>query len=65
MPVLLIHWIGHQGTSVISWTFIFDVPRQEMIAGGIGPAIVDTTYVTLGTLVQLDADRYCHLRLFE
>ena len=38
------------GIGVINWTFLTDIPRQGMTAGGIFPAIVGTIYITLGTM---------------
>jgi phosphate transport system permease protein len=38
------------GIGTINWTFLTDIPRQGMTAGGIFPAIVGTIYITLGTM---------------
>jgi len=38
------------GIGVISWTFLTDIPRQGMTAGGIFPAIVGTILLTLGSI---------------
>jgi len=38
------------GIGAINWTFLTDIPRQGMAAGGIFPAIVGTIYITLGTM---------------
>src|SRR5690606_34053540 len=47
----MLYWVVSRGVGVISRSFIFDAPRERMTAGGIWPAIVDTTYVSLGTLL--------------
>lgn len=49
--VYILYWIGRDGIGVISWEFIFRGPRKGMTEGGIWPAIVGTTYVSLGTLL--------------
>lgn len=36
-----------KGIGIISWEFIFDSPRNNMMDGGIGPAIFGTLAVTL------------------
>ena len=38
------------GIRVINWTFLTDIPRQGMTAGGIFPAIVGTILLTLGSI---------------
>jgi len=38
------------GIGAINWTFLTDIPRAGMTAGGILPAIVGTIYLTLGTI---------------
>ncbi|HLS89605.1 MAG TPA: phosphate ABC transporter permease PstA [Sphingobacteriaceae bacterium] len=47
----MLYWVVSRGVGVISRSFIFDAPRERMTAGGIWPAIVGTTYVSLGTLL--------------
>jgi phosphate transport system permease protein len=49
--ILLVVYITVQGSSAISWEFIFGFPSHGMKAGGILPAIVGTFYLTLGTAV--------------
>lgn len=49
-PILLV--IGSviwQGRSAINWSFITEMPRDGMKAGGVFPAIVGTLVLTLGT----------------
>lgn len=38
------------GASAINWTFLTDVPRRGLTAGGIFPAIVGTIYLTVGAI---------------
>jgi len=47
---LMIWTFISNGIGVINWTFLTDVPREGMTAGGIFPAIVGTIYLTLGTI---------------
>lgn len=50
VPILLvIGIIVVRGLPAISWTFLTDMPREGMKAGGILPAIVGTLLLTLGT----------------
>lgn len=39
------------GASSITWTFLFDIPREGMTQGGIFPAILGTTLVTFVTTI--------------
>ena len=48
--IFMIWTFVSNGIGVISWTFLTDIPRQGMTAGGIFPAIVGTIYLTLGTM---------------
>ncbi|TYP98963.1 phosphate ABC transporter membrane protein 2 (PhoT family) [Tenacibaculum adriaticum] len=50
LGVILID-IFSKGISVLSFDFIFDYPRKGMTEGGIFPAIVGTTFVTLITAI--------------
>ncbi|WP_353894224.1 phosphate ABC transporter permease PstA [Proteinivorax hydrogeniformans] len=52
--IAMVYFVGsifHKGSSAISWTFLTEIPRQGMTAGGIMPAIVGTVYVSLLTLL--------------
>ncbi|MEM2921300.1 MAG: phosphate ABC transporter permease PstA [Candidatus Bathyarchaeia archaeon] len=54
LVVFLLVLIGNfvsSGIGVVNWTFLTDVPRMGMIAGGIFPAVVGTMYLTLGTIL--------------
>jgi len=52
IPILLvIGTIVVRGAPAISWTFLTEMPRDGMKAGGILPAIVGTLLLTLGTAV--------------
>ena len=53
MPViLLISYLIHKALPVLSLEFITDIPRNQMSAGGIWPAVLGTIYlVTLSLLV--------------
>jgi phosphate transport system permease protein len=49
----LIFMIGtfvSNGIGVIDWTFLTDIPRAGMTEGGIFPAVVGTSYITLLTM---------------
>lgn len=47
--VAVLVYIFVQGISIISPTFIFEMPFDGMTGGGIWPAIVGTLYLTIGT----------------
>lgn len=47
---ILFFWVVREGIGVLSLPFIFDSPRKGMTEGGIWPAIVGTTWVSLGTM---------------
>ena len=53
MPViLLVSYLMHKALPVLSLEFITDIPRNQMSAGGIWPAVLGTIYlVTLSLLV--------------
>ena len=52
LPIIaVVIYILVQGAPAISPSFIFDMPRDGMRAGGIWPAIVGTTYLTVGTAI--------------
>lgn len=46
---LILGFIFVKGASAISWEFLSEMPRNEMTAGGIFPAIVGTFYLMLGS----------------
>ncbi|GEN47091.1 phosphate ABC transporter permease PstA [Alkalibacillus haloalkaliphilus] len=48
--LFLFYWIVVGGAEVISWSFITQMPEQNMTAGGIWPALVGTVYVSLLTI---------------
>jgi len=47
----IIYFIAVRGFKVISWGFLTQVPRSAMTAGGIGPVIVGTLYLTIGAVM--------------
>jgi phosphate transport system permease protein len=47
--VLIVGYMLWLGVPALSWTFLTAMPHDGMRAGGIWPAIVGTTYLTLGT----------------
>jgi phosphate transport system permease protein len=47
--LVIIGIIVWRGAASISWEFIFGLPRKNMTAGGIWPAIYGTIMLTLGT----------------
>lgn len=49
VTVAVIGAIVWRGIASINWEFIFGMPRQQMTAGGIWPAIVGTFWLTFGT----------------
>jgi phosphate transport system permease protein len=49
--VLVVGYIAARGLPAVSAEFLTAMPRDGMRAGGIGPAIVGTLYLTLGTAV--------------
>lgn len=46
--MILVIW---QGGAAMTPSFLFDLPREGMRAGGIFPAIIGTIYLTLGTAI--------------
>ncbi len=51
LPIFIIlGYIGVKGISGINWEFLTAVPKNGMRSGGIGPAILGTIYLTLGTI---------------
>jgi phosphate transport system permease protein len=52
LPILwVVGYIVVQGASAISASFIFEMPRDGMRAGGVWPAIVGTLLLTVGTAI--------------
>jgi phosphate transport system permease protein len=50
LPIFfIIGYVIVQGIGAISWTFLTEMPREGMRAGGVMPAIVGTLLLTLGT----------------
>jgi phosphate transport system permease protein len=49
--VLIVGYIVVKGAPAISWQFLTAFPREGMKAGGIGPAILGTIYLTIGTAI--------------
>ena len=47
----IIYFVVVRGAGVLSWDFLTMVPRKAMTAGGVGPAIAGTFYLTLGALL--------------
>jgi phosphate transport system permease protein len=48
---LVIAFIILRGMTMLSWEFITEPPQNGMTEGGIGPALLGTIYLTLGTAV--------------
>jgi phosphate transport system permease protein len=52
IPVFWVTWIIiAKGAGAISWTFLSQMPREGMTAGGILPAIIGTFLLTAGTAI--------------
>ncbi|MBI4833395.1 MAG: phosphate ABC transporter permease PstA [Planctomycetes bacterium] len=49
--VLIVAMIVIKGLPAINWTFLTDMPRDGMKAGGIFPAIVGTLYLVTGAVI--------------
>lgn len=49
--LLVLFDIAYKGAGVLSWDFIFSIPRKGMTEGGIYPALAGTTLVTIITAV--------------
>ena len=47
----LIVFLFIQGAGAINWSFLTEPPRNAMTEGGIFPAIIGTTYLTLGAIL--------------
>ncbi|MBU4331012.1 MAG: phosphate ABC transporter permease PstA [Acidobacteriota bacterium] len=48
---VLIYFIASRGLGIISWEFLTTVPKDQMTAGGVLPAIVGTLYLVLGSVI--------------
>lgn len=48
---ILIFFLIVRGSSVLSWEFLTQPPKNGMTAGGIFPAILGTLYLTLGAML--------------
>lgn len=48
---IIVIFVALQGTKVLSWSFLTEMPRRGMTAGGILPAILGTFYLALGAVV--------------
>jgi len=52
LPILyIIGYVVVQGAGAITWTFLTEMPRDGMKAGGLLPAILGTLLLTVGTAV--------------
>ena len=40
-----------EGAGTVTWSFLTDIPRRGMREGGIGPAIVGTLLLVMGTMI--------------
>lgn len=47
---IIIIFVALQGTKVLSWSFLTEMPKRGMTAGGILPAILGTFYLSLGAI---------------
>ena len=47
----IVIFIAAQGTRILSFDFLFSMPRNAMTAGGILPAILGSFYLSLGAVV--------------
>ncbi len=48
---IIIYFIASRGFRVLSWEFLTQPPRNAMTAGGVGPAILGTFYLTVGSIL--------------
>jgi len=52
LPILyIIGYVVVQGAGAVTWTFLTEMPRDGMKAGGLLPAILGTLLLTVGTAV--------------
>lgn len=49
--LIIVLYIALQGMKVISWSFLTELPKRSMTAGGILPAILGTFYLSLGAVI--------------
>lgn len=62
----IIYFVAVRGIKIMSWEFLTAVPRKAMTAGGVGPAIVGTFYLTVGSIVfSLPLGLACAIYLSE
>src|SRR3989339_1246219 len=62
----IIYFVGVNGIKIMSWEFLTAPPRKAMTAGGIGPAIVGTFYLTIGAILfSLPLGLACAIYLSE
>ncbi|MDZ4839527.1 MAG: phosphate ABC transporter permease PstA [Bacteroidota bacterium] len=47
----ILSYIFYNGIPALSWTFLTDIPRDNMTKGGIYPAIVGTLCLVLGSMI--------------
>jgi phosphate transport system permease protein len=63
---VIIYFIFSKGFSVLSWSFITEVPRRAMTQGGVAPAIVGSFFLTFGSiLIALPLGVACSVYLTE
>ncbi len=48
--VIIIYFIFQKGIGVISWEFIFGMPKNGMTEGGIFPALLGSFYLVMGSI---------------
>lgn len=48
---LIFYFLFSQGISAISWEFLTQPPRERMSAGGIGPVLLGSLYLLVGTFI--------------
>lgn len=52
IPILIVlAFVTLQGISAIDWEFLTAAPRSGMKEGGIGPALLGTVFLTIGTAI--------------
>src|SRR6476659_4330997 len=49
--VLIFYFLISKGIGAISWSFLTQPPTEQMSAGGIGPVLLGSLYVLLGTFL--------------
>ncbi|MCG2726955.1 MAG: phosphate ABC transporter permease PstA [Elusimicrobia bacterium] len=64
--ILILYDIASKGLNIISWEFIFSMPKKGMTEGGIFPAIVGTVMVTsITAIVSIPLGMGCAIYLNE